>query len=99
MDIQKSIRMAVDTGKVLLGKNESFRSINTGKSKLIILAGNAPIDVRVGVKKRAKLSNISVYEYEGTSIELGSLCGKPYPISVMSILDAGDSGILSLGEK
>lgn len=98
MDIQKSIRMAVDTGEVVFGKNESINSINRGASKMVIIAGNVPQDIKVGVLKRARLAEVGAYEYEGTSMELGSVCGKPYPISIMSIIGPGDSDVLLLGK-
>ncbi len=98
MDLQKSIRMAVDTGEVLLGRNEALRSLNAGKSKLIVLAGNAPNDLKIGAKKRAQMAGIPLYEFEGTSMELGSLCGKPYPISVLAVIKEGDSDIMSLAK-
>ncbi len=98
MDIQKAIRMAVDTGKVLMGVRESLRSINTGESKLVVIASNAPQDVLVDIKRRAQLAGVPVYVYGGTSMELGSASGRPHPIAVMSILEPGDSNILSVIE-
>ncbi len=99
MDVQKAIRMAVDTGKVLLGVRDSLRSINSGESKLIVVASNTPMDVSLDVKRRAKLAGIPVYVFEGTSMELGSASGRPYPVSVMSIIEPGDSTILSVVEE
>lgn len=98
MDIQKAVRMAVDTGRVLLGRNESFRSLNAGNSRLIIFSSNLPADVKISVSKRASLAGISTYEFDGSSKELGSICGKPYPVSVISVVEEGDSEILSLSE-
>ncbi|MEM3364575.1 MAG: 50S ribosomal protein L30e [Candidatus Micrarchaeia archaeon] len=99
MDVQKSIRMAVDTGEVLLGKNEAQRSLHAGKCKLVVLAQNLPSDVKLTIEKKARLAGIPYYVFEGTSSDLGGLCGKPYPISVMAVVDEGDSDILSLVKK
>ncbi|MCX8200070.1 MAG: 50S ribosomal protein L30e [Candidatus Micrarchaeota archaeon] len=99
MDVQKAIRMAVDTGEVLLGKNEAQRSLHTGKCKLVVLAQNLPADLKLTIQKKARLAGVPYYVFEGTSSDLGGLCGKPYPISVMAIIDEGDSEILSLGKK
>ncbi len=96
MDVQKSIRMAVDTGRVLLGKNECMRSVRSGKSKIVLFSSNIPFDLKVAISKHAKMGGIPMYEFAGTSKELGSVCGKPYPVSVMSVLEEGDSDILSL---
>ena len=101
VDVQKAIRMAVDTGTVLLGKNESIRSVVSGKSKMVVYASNINDDLKVYVKKMGDLSGVPVYMYDGSSKELGSICGKPYPVSVLSVIDEGDSDILELavGEK
>lgn len=96
MDIQKSIRMASDTGNVLFGHNSSVQSITQGKTKLVLIAKNVSNDVMVEVTKKCKLAEVPYYLFEGTSMELGSICGKPYPISVMSVLEEGDSDILEL---
>lgn len=96
MDIQKSIRMASDTGNVLFGHNSSVQSITQGKPKLVLIAKNVSNDVMVEVTKKCKLAEVPYHLFEGTSMELGSICGKPYPISVMSVLEAGDSDILEL---
>lgn len=99
MEVQKSIRMAVSTGEVLLGKNETLRSLNTGKCKLVVAANNVPRDLMITLKKRAEMNGVPVYEFEGTSVELGSVCGKPYPVMMMAVIREGDSDILSLVKR
>jgi large subunit ribosomal protein L30e len=44
----------------------------------------------------SKLSDIPVYDYEGTSLELGSVCGKPFTVATLIIKDPGDSNILEI---
>lgn len=45
--------------------------------------------------KRSQATNVPVLEYEGTSVELGPICGKPFTIAAMAILDVGESDILA----
>ena len=42
MDIERGIRVAVDTGKVILGSNKSIQAIKLGNGELVVLAANAP---------------------------------------------------------
>jgi large subunit ribosomal protein L30e len=42
MDIERGIRVAVDTGKVILGSNKTIQAIKLGKGELVVLAANAP---------------------------------------------------------
>ncbi|BAW31776.1 MAG TPA: 50S ribosomal protein L30e [Methanothermobacter sp.] len=96
MDIDRGIRVAVDTGNVILGSRKSIQNLKLGKGKLVIIAENAPEDVKEDVEYYSKLSNIPVYVYNGSSVELGSVCGKPFTVTTLLIQDPGDSTILEI---
>ncbi len=96
MDVDRGIRVAVDSGNVTLGSDKSVQGIKLGKGKLVIIAQNCPIDIREDVMHYSKLSDIPVYDYEGTSLELGSVCGKPFTVATLIIKDPGDSNILEI---
>ena len=85
MDIERGIRVAVDTGKVILGSNKSLQAIKLGNGELAIIAENAPKDVKADVETYAKLSEMPVYTFEGSSVELGSICGKPFTVTVLVV--------------
>ena len=42
MDVDRSIRVAVDTGDVTLGSEKSIQSLKLGKGQLVIVAANTP---------------------------------------------------------
>ena len=94
MDINKAIRMAVDTGDVKFGSRKSSKAASAGKLKMIILSKNCPAKARQEIERNAKLSGIPALTFNGTSVELGSLCGKPFPVSSLSIIEPGNSTIL-----
>lgn len=94
MDIDRIIRVAVDTGVVTLGSEKSIQALKLGKGKLVIVAANSPEDILEDVSYYAQLSNIPVYKYDGSSVELGSVCGKPFTVATMVIKEPGDSTIL-----
>ncbi|MDI9623644.1 MAG: 50S ribosomal protein L30e [Methanothermobacter sp.] len=96
MDIDRGIRVAVDTGNVILGSKKSIQNLKLGKGKLVIIAENAPEDIKEDVEYYAKLSNIPIYVYNGSSVELGSVCGKPFTVTTLLIQDPGDSTILEI---
>ena len=98
MDIERGIRVAVDTGKVILGSNKSTQAIKLGKGELVVIAANAPKDVKEDIETYSKLSDMPVYTFEGSSVELGSICGKPLTVTVLVVLEPGDSNILELKE-
>ncbi|MEM4390025.1 MAG: 50S ribosomal protein L30e [Candidatus Micrarchaeia archaeon] len=94
VDLAKAIRMAVDTGKVEFGTRRSLKLTLHGKPKLLILAANAPRAIRASLESKARAAGVPVKVYEGSSLELGSVCGKPYPVLALSILEPGNSPIL-----
>jgi large subunit ribosomal protein L30e len=97
-DIERELVNALKTGKVVLGSRKTLRHVKTGKAKAVIVAANAPPELKSDIIYYAKLSNIPVYIYPGTSVELGAVCGKPFVVASLSILDPGSSRILELIE-
>ncbi|CAN9469892.1 unnamed protein product [Alternaria alternata] len=90
--INSRLALVMKSGKVTLGYKSTLKSLRTGKAKLVIIAGNTPPPEETDY---AMLSKTSVHHFSGNNIELGTACGKLFRCSVMSILDAGDSDILS----
>ncbi len=99
VDLSKEIRRAVDTGKVVFGSKQSEKSILMGKSKLLIVVSNAPELVKEKAVHQAGISGIPYLNFEGTGLQLGSICGKPFNILLMSIEEVGKSTIVTAVEK
>ena len=97
--LARAVRMAVETGKVGFGAKTGVKDSLLGKAKLIVISRNAPPALMEDIIYYCKLSEIPMLVFEGTSVEFGSICGKPYPASVLSIYDAGRSDILELAKK
>ncbi|WP_255334612.1 50S ribosomal protein L30e [Methanosarcina sp. KYL-1] len=91
INVDKSLIKAMRTGKVIVGANRTIDAAATGTAKLVVLASNCPEDI----KKKIQATSVPVLEYTGTSVELGPVCGKPFTIAAMAILDAGESDILA----
>lgn len=91
INVDKSLNKAVKTGKVIIGANRTVDAAANGSAKMVILASNCPEDI----KKKVQETNVPVLEYEGTSVELGPVCGKPFTIAAMAIIDVGESDILA----
>ncbi|MDO5851395.1 MAG: 50S ribosomal protein L30e [Methanobacteriaceae archaeon] len=98
MDLDRGVRVAVDTGSVILGSYKTIQSLKLGKGELIIIAENCPKDIKEDIERYSKLSNIPVFTFEGSSVELGSVCGKPFTVASLMIQEPGDSNILELKE-
>ncbi len=98
IDINKAIATTIRTGKVLFGADNAVRNARIGKAKLIIVAANCPQKIRGDIKYYCRLSDVPIVIYNGTSIDLGSVCRKPFMVSALTIREPGDSDILKLAE-
>ncbi|KAI1963476.1 60S ribosomal protein L30 [Ophidiomyces ophidiicola] len=78
-----------------LGTKSTLKTLRSGKAKLILIAANCPPLRKSELEYMAMLAKCPVHHFGGNNIELGTACGKLYRCSVLTILDAGDSDILS----
>jgi len=90
IDIARALKTAATTGNVRFGLAETKKSVKKGEAKLVVVSSNCP-------EKSLVVSGSSpkVLVFEGTNVELGSACGKPFPISALAIVSPGESNILS----
>ena len=93
MDINKALRTTVSTGKVYFGIREAKKALKAGQAKLIIISANCPQNY---IDEINKFKKISTYNFKGNNIELGSTCGKPFAISILTIIKPGKSNIMQL---
>ncbi|MCE4620661.1 MAG: 50S ribosomal protein L30e [Desulfurococcales archaeon] len=98
LSIEKELRNLIRTGKYVIGTRQTLKLLKTGKLKLVIMAKNTPPETKARVRYYARLGNVPIIEYEGTSVDLGSALGKPFVASMIGVIDEGTSKILSLIE-
>ncbi len=99
MDLNTSIRMAVDTGKTILGSDRAKKYALLGEAKVIIVSRNCPASVKQDIAHYASMSGVPVVEFAGSNMELGVVCGKPFSVSALSVIEAGNSDILKVVES
>jgi large subunit ribosomal protein L30e len=97
--ISAAIRLAVESGKVEFGARTGIMAGIMGNAKLFVMATNTPADTRTKVEGYAKSSSIPIVDFDGSTMDLGSVCGKPFPVSVLSVFEAGSSPIMELAKK
>lgn len=93
-DLSKALQSAVKTGNVVIGSNLTVKAVASGKAQLAVIASNCPKDTR------DKIAGVPVMDFPGLGFDLGTACGKPYPIAALAIVEAGESDILrAVSEK
>ncbi len=96
MDVQRSLRTVIATGRVLIGADQTHKAVERGEAKLVILANNAPHGDNI--RTAASGRGVPVYDYSGMGTDLGPACGKPFAISALAVLEVGESDVLNLAK-
>jgi len=97
--VDAELKMAIATGKAYLGSKMALRELRRGRAKMAIVSSNCPEGIMKDIENDGKLADVPVLRHPKDSIDLGILCGKPFPVSAIVINDPGDSKILKLVNK
>jgi large subunit ribosomal protein L30e len=81
--LEKVIKDAVAADKYESGIKEVMKSVK--ESKLIIVSKSIDSAEKAKLEEQAKTANVAVYEYPGTSVQLGKLCNRPFRITAIAI--------------
>jgi large subunit ribosomal protein L30e len=94
-DLARDIRLAVDTGKVALGYREVVKSISGSEAKAVVVASKGKKSMIEDIMHMCNVAGIRVIKFDEGSMELGIICGKPYSVNAIAIIDQGNSNILN----
>ena len=92
--LEKVIKEAVASDKYKSGVKEVLQSVKG--SKLIILSNTVPSPDRSKIEEQAKSANVALYDYPGTSVQLGKMCNKPFRINAIAIKSGSSEEINSI---
>ncbi|HXG07572.1 MAG TPA: ribosomal L7Ae/L30e/S12e/Gadd45 family protein [Nitrososphaera sp.] len=81
--LEKVIKDAISSDKYKSGVREVLHSVKG--SKLIIVSKSIGPEYRAKLEEQAKAANVPIYEYPGTSVQLGKVCNRPYRVTAIAI--------------
>ncbi len=85
MIMEKEIKEALKAKKLVMGSNSVIRGVKTGHIKTVVHASNFPENSMADLKHYKQLGGITLEKFDGTSKQLGELCGKPFNILVVGL--------------
>ena len=94
MDIARQLKQGINTGAIVFGQRQTASECSKGAAKLVLIAANCPepfID-----EIRNSFPAIPVHQGSMVNRQLGAACGKPFAVSSLCIVDAGQSDLLQL---
>ena len=90
IDLGKALKAAISTGKVEFGTSQTEKAIRDKSAQLVIVSENCPSTFITENK------DVKVRVFKGNNMELGAVCGVPYSVAALAIIDKGTSNILTL---
>jgi large subunit ribosomal protein L30e len=90
MDLNVALKRIIETGKAEFGSEKTVKNIVEKKAKAVVIASNCPKEIRERVENNASIAEVPIIKYPGTSLQLGELCGKPFLIASLAVLDSGN---------
>lgn len=94
MDISRQIKQGITTGRLVFGQRETIAACSRGDARLVLIAANCPQQhVEMMVNDHP---NIPVHRLAMVNRELGSACAKPFSVSSVCVIDAGQSELMTL---
>lgn len=85
MKLVDKIKQAVKAKKAVLGYKEVIKFLKVSDLDMIILANDASKKIRNDIEYNAKIAKTEVKILNKSSVDLGTICGKPFPVSVIGI--------------
>ena len=81
-----NIKKAIESGKAVIGTERVVKGLKKGELMKVYVSANCPADVKESVEYYSKLSKAKVVRLKVPNDELGTLCKKPFSISVLGIV-------------
>ena len=94
MDISRQLKIANTTGELLFGQRQAIDACAEGNAKCIILAANCPQEYIDDLA--AKHPEVTMHRTGIVNRDLGVASGKPFSVSTITVINAGDSDLLTL---
>lgn len=89
MDAGKEIKAALKSRKILMGSRTVLKGLKNDQLSTVFYATNCPDDTLEDLNHYSKLSGMKIERFEGSSVQLGEICGKPFSILLVGIKKSG----------
>jgi len=91
MDMNRALRQVVQTGEVHFGVRQAKKALKDRTAQLIVVPENIPDPT---LDELRTISKVPLVRFAGTNFELGTICGKPFSVSALTVIEAGESEIM-----
>jgi len=82
----EDIRKLLKEEKLIVGTNKVIKDLRLGKLKLVYITSNCPDKIRESIKYYAGMAKTEIVELKMANDSLGTLCKKPFSISILGVM-------------
>lgn len=82
------IKKMMKAGNIIIGTERALKSLKLGKIQKIFLSSNCPAKIEKDINYYAWMAGAEAVKLEYPNDELGTICKKPFSISVLALLKA-----------
>jgi len=80
------IKKLLEGDKVILGADETMKGLRAGKVKKVFVSSNVKPETKLSIERYCSMNSVDCVEMTETSEEVGTLCKKPFAVSVIGSL-------------
>ena len=85
MDTINEIKKLLNDERLIIGTERTMKALRQGSLEKVYLAANPAADIKADLERHAALGGFEKVELDVTNDELGTLCKKPFPISIIGL--------------
>jgi len=88
MTLSKQIKDAIKNEKLIIGSRTVLKNLKNEMLDSVVYASNYPDGMIKDLNHYSKVSGVKLEEFNGNSVQLGELCGKPFRILIVGVKKA-----------
>ncbi|HHQ45273.1 MAG TPA: hypothetical protein ENN13_03945 [Candidatus Altiarchaeales archaeon] len=93
-DLREKLASTVNTGKIVYGYKETVEKLYFDSPLLVITSANCPSPMNDRLKYLCALNKTPFLHSGENNQDLGGICARPHGVSVLAVINAGESSIL-----
>ena len=84
-NVSQEIKEAMKEKKIIIGSRTVIKGVKKGHINSVVYASNCPDETRKDLEYYSKSGFLGLKEFQGNSVQLGELCGKPFNVLLVGI--------------
>ena len=83
---QRDLRKLLTSNKLVIGSDRTLSLLRQNKLSAIILSSNCSEKIKAEIEHYSAMQKLEIEHSKHNNEELGTICKKPFPISILSVL-------------